>query len=133
MTCSATILMAASMFVVAAPLHAQSCAIRHVGWQPETFASAQEFLSRLRMLVPTCLVLDVTLPGLNGLELQKHIAVERAHMPIIFITGHGDVGRVGVLLGYKFYHISNAGTASRNPGLDGHMLVVGLQRTPRYP
>src|SRR5579863_6012337 len=61
------------------------------GWQPETFASAQEFLSRPRALVPSCLVLDVSLPGLNGLELQKRIAVERTEVPIIFITGHGDV------------------------------------------
>jgi FixJ family two-component response regulator len=64
--------------------------IRAAGWQPETFPSAQEFLSRPRALVPSCLVLDVTLPGLNGLELQKQLA-ERTDMPIIFITGHGDV------------------------------------------
>jgi FixJ family two-component response regulator len=60
------------------------------GWRPETFASAQDFLSRPRPTVPCCLVLDVKLPGLNGLELQKQLA-ERADMPIIFITGHGDV------------------------------------------
>ena len=60
------------------------------GWKPETFASAQEFLSRPRAAVPCCLVLDVTLPGLNGLELQQQLA-ERTDMPIIFITGHGDV------------------------------------------
>src|SRR5215469_1662773 len=65
--------------------------IRHEGWQPELFASAQEFLNRPRPLVPSCLVLDVSLPGLNGLELQKHIAGERIDMPIIFITGYGDV------------------------------------------
>src|ERR1700719_466074 len=65
--------------------------IRNAGWQPETFASAQEFLSRPRILVPSCLVLDVTLPGLNGLDLQKRVAVDRTDMPIIFITGHGDV------------------------------------------
>lgn len=61
------------------------------GWQPETFASAQEFLARPRTIVPSCLVLDVSLPGLNGLELQKHVAAERTDMPIIFITGYGDV------------------------------------------
>jgi len=60
------------------------------GWQPETFASAQEFLSRPRAAVPCCLVLDVTLPGLNGLQLQQQLA-GRTDMPIIFITGHGDV------------------------------------------
>ncbi len=65
--------------------------IRCEGWQPETFASAQEFLTRPRALVPSCLVLDFSLPGLNGLELQKRVAVERSDMPIIFITGYGDV------------------------------------------
>jgi FixJ family two-component response regulator len=65
--------------------------IRCAGWQPEIFASAQEFLSHPRALTPSCLVLDVSLPGLNGLELQKRIAAERIDMPIIFITGHGDV------------------------------------------
>jgi FixJ family two-component response regulator len=64
--------------------------IRAAGWQPETFASAHEFLSRPRPTVPCCLVLDVTLPGLSGLELQQQLA-ERTDMPIIFITGHGDV------------------------------------------
>jgi len=65
--------------------------IRCEGWQPETFASAQEFLDYPRVLVPNCLVLDVSLPGLNGLGLQRLIAGERTDMPIIFITGHGDV------------------------------------------
>jgi FixJ family two-component response regulator len=64
--------------------------IRHAGWQPETFASAQEFLGHPRATAPCCLVLDVSLPGLNGLELQKQLS-ERPEMPIIFITGHGDV------------------------------------------
>ena len=61
------------------------------GWHPETFASAQEFLENPRVRVPSCLVLDVSLPGLNGLDLQKRVAVERSDMPIIFITGYGDV------------------------------------------
>jgi FixJ family two-component response regulator len=65
--------------------------IRSEGWQPEIFASAQEFLSRPRVLVPSCLILDVSLPGLNGLDLQKRIASDRIDMPIIFITGHGDI------------------------------------------
>src|SRR5712691_11235864 len=65
--------------------------IRSEGWQPETFESAQEFLAHPRALVPSCLVLDVSLPGLNGLELQKRVAIERADVPIIFITGHGNV------------------------------------------
>jgi FixJ family two-component response regulator len=61
------------------------------GWQPETFASAQEFLDYPRVLIPNCLVLDVSLPGLNGLDLQRLVAGERTAMPIIFITGYGDV------------------------------------------
>jgi FixJ family two-component response regulator len=65
--------------------------IRSEGWQAETFASAQAFLARPRATVPSCLVLDVSLPDLNGLDLQKRIAVDRAEMPIIFITGYGDV------------------------------------------
>jgi FixJ family two-component response regulator len=65
--------------------------IDSAGWQPETFASAQEFLSCPRVLTPSCLVLDVTLPGLNGLELQKRVAADRIDMPIIFISGYGDV------------------------------------------
>ena len=65
--------------------------ILSAGWQPETFESAQEFLSCPRALVPSCLVLDVNLPGLNGLELQERVALDRSDMPIIFITGYGDV------------------------------------------
>jgi len=65
--------------------------IRFAGWQPQTFASAHEFLSRHRVVAPSCLVLDVTLPDLNGLDLQKRLAIDRIEMPIIFITGHGDV------------------------------------------
>lgn len=64
--------------------------IQFAGWQPETFASAEEFLARPRSVTPSCLVLDVSLPDLNGLELQKLIG-DRVDMPIIFITGHGDV------------------------------------------
>jgi FixJ family two-component response regulator len=64
--------------------------IRSEGWQAETFASAQAFLARPRASIPSCLVLDVSLPDLNGLDLQKRLA-DRADMPIIFITGYGDV------------------------------------------
>ena len=60
------------------------------GWKPETFESARAFLDRPRLLAPSCLVLDVSLPGLNGLDLQKRIA-DRTDMPIIFITGHGNI------------------------------------------
>ena len=65
--------------------------IRDAGWRPEMFESAKEFLARPRALVPSCLVLDIALPGLNGLQLQERIAADRADMPIIFITGAGDV------------------------------------------
>src|SRR6201990_2993247 len=65
--------------------------IRCEGWEPETFGSAQEFLERPRALTPSCLILDVSLPGVSGLDLQRSIASERKDMPIIFITGHGDV------------------------------------------
>lgn len=64
--------------------------IRTAGWRAETFESGQDFLSRPRVSVPCCLLLDVTLPGPNGLELQQQLA-ERTDMPIIFITGHGDI------------------------------------------
>jgi FixJ family two-component response regulator len=65
--------------------------IRCEGWQPRLFASAQEFLALPRVLAPSCLVLDISLPGLNGLDLQKRVAGNRPDMPIIFITGYGDV------------------------------------------
>src|SRR5471032_1165798 len=65
--------------------------IASAGWRAQTFESAQEFLDRPRVHSPSCLLLDVSMPGLNGLELQKRVAGERADMPIIFITGHGDV------------------------------------------
>ena len=65
--------------------------IRSCGWQPETFSCAQEFLARPRVPSPGCLLLDISLPDLNGLDLQKRIAVDRIEMPIIFITGHCSV------------------------------------------
>ena len=64
--------------------------LEHEGWQPQLFESARGFLDYPRPTLPNCLVLDVTLPGLNGLELQKQLA-DRPEMPIIFITGYGDV------------------------------------------
>src|SRR4051794_31626546 len=64
---------------------------RHEGLDVELFDSAQAFLSRTPVAIPSCLVLDISLPGLNGLDLQKRVAVERHEMPIIFITGHGDI------------------------------------------
>ena len=65
--------------------------IDSAGWQSETFASAQEFLSCPRAPALSCLVLDLTLPDINGLDVQKRVAVERTEMPIIFISGQGDV------------------------------------------
>jgi FixJ family two-component response regulator len=79
------------VFVVDDDVSIREFLIRHEGWQVETFESAPEFLDRPRALAPSCLVLDVSMPGFNGLELQKRVAVERPDMPIIFITGHGNI------------------------------------------
>jgi FixJ family two-component response regulator len=65
--------------------------IRTAGWQPETYASAKAFLARAPVPGPSCLVLDVSLPDLTGLDLQQRIGPERSDLPIIFITGHGDI------------------------------------------
>ena len=65
--------------------------VQSAGWRPETFASAGAFLARPRLDAPSCLVLDVSLPDLNGLELQRRLGEDRLELPIIFITGYGDV------------------------------------------
>ena len=65
--------------------------IRDAGWQVETFPSAEEFINRSRDFNPGCLILDISMPGLNGLDLQKRLAVQQPEMPIIFMTGHGDI------------------------------------------
>jgi FixJ family two-component response regulator len=65
--------------------------IRWAGWTPRLFASAQDFLAAPRRDSPGCLVLDVALPGLNGLDLQDRLAADPAHLPVIFVTGHGDI------------------------------------------
>lgn len=65
--------------------------IDNEGWQPEAFASAQEYLTRTPVAVPNCLVLDMVLPGISGLELQRLIADDWPTTPIIFVTGYGDV------------------------------------------
>ena len=65
--------------------------IRSVGLNVATFASAQEFLQSPRPDVPACLILDVRMPGLSGLDLQRDLAEANIHIPIIFITGHGDI------------------------------------------
>ena len=65
--------------------------IAFAGWEPRTFGTAMDFLAAPRATGPSCLVLDVSLPDLNGLVLQQHIADDRADMPILFITGHGDI------------------------------------------
>jgi FixJ family two-component response regulator len=64
--------------------------LRSAGWHTEIFASAQEFLLRPRIDVPSCMVLDISLPDLNGLDLQQRL-IDRTDMPVIFITGHGDI------------------------------------------
>ncbi len=65
--------------------------IRSVGWKSETFASAQEFLARPPAEAPSCLVLDLQLPGLSGLDLQKRMAEVGLETPIVFLTGHGNI------------------------------------------
>ena len=65
--------------------------VRSLGWRAETFASAREFLARPPVLAPSCLVLDVGLPDISGLDLQPRVAADHAHLPIIFVSGHGDV------------------------------------------
>ena len=65
--------------------------IRSAGWKAETFASAQEFLARSRAESPNCVLLDLQLPGLNGLDLQKRMAEIDLGVPIVFLTGHGDI------------------------------------------
>jgi FixJ family two-component response regulator len=65
--------------------------IQDEGWHVETFKSAEEFLNRPRQFIPSCLILDILMPGLNGLELQRRLAVERPDMPIIFLTGNADI------------------------------------------
>jgi FixJ family two-component response regulator len=65
--------------------------VAYAGWRVETFASAREFLARPRTKVASCLVLDVSLPDLNGLDLQRRVAVDRKDMPLIFMTGHAEI------------------------------------------
>ena len=65
--------------------------IQNEGWQPALFESAEEFLARLPALVPSCLVLDVNLPDLSGLDIQQRISDEKSSTPIIFVTGYGDI------------------------------------------
>src|SRR5208283_54860 len=65
--------------------------IQNEGWQPALFESAQEFLTRLPTVAPSCLILDVNLPDLSGLDIQQRITDEKSSTPIIFISGYGDV------------------------------------------
>jgi len=65
--------------------------IRSAGWRVETFASAQEFLTRRGADAPSCLILDLQLPGLSGLDLQRRMAEVNLEIPIVFLTGHGDI------------------------------------------
>jgi FixJ family two-component response regulator len=65
--------------------------IQNEGWQPALFESAQEFLARLPSVVPSCLILDVNLPDLSGLDIQQRISDQKSSTPIIFITGYGDI------------------------------------------
>src|SRR5262245_2580287 len=83
-----------SVYVVdddASVREAMGSLIRSAGLRVQTFASAQEFLASPRTDVPSCLVLDVQLPGLNGFELQRQLVKAENQIPIIFLTGHGDI------------------------------------------
>jgi len=74
-----------------AVLKAQARVVRTEGWAVETFDSAEAFLARPRDAAVGCLVLDVTMPGLDGLELQRRLSIEDNALPIVFVTGHGDI------------------------------------------
>jgi FixJ family two-component response regulator len=65
--------------------------LRSAGWRVETFVSAQEFLGRLGAEAPSCLILDLQLPGLSGLDLQNRMAKVGLEIPIVFLTGHGNI------------------------------------------
>jgi FixJ family two-component response regulator len=65
--------------------------IENEGWQPALFESAEQFLARLPTVVPSCLILDVNLPDLSGLDIQQRMSAEKSSTPIIFITGYGDI------------------------------------------
>jgi len=65
--------------------------IKSVGWRVRTYGSAQEFLGSGHLEAPGCIVLDVRLPGLSGLDLQQALLRAKSHLPVIFITGHGDI------------------------------------------
>jgi len=65
--------------------------IRSAGWRAESFATAQEFLARPRVEPPSCLILDLQLPGLSGLDLQKRMGEVQLEIPIVFLTGHGNI------------------------------------------
>jgi FixJ family two-component response regulator len=65
--------------------------IRAAGWRAETYGSAEEFLARPRSASPSCLILDVNLPDISGLELQEQMAAERSDMPLIFLAAHADI------------------------------------------
>jgi len=71
--------------------HSTQCLIRSIGLRAETFTSAQQFLKYKRPNEPSCLVLDMRMPGLSGLDLQKELAEAGVEIPIIFVTGHGDI------------------------------------------
>lgn len=114
--------------------------VSYAGWQIETFASAEEFLARPPARGPSCLLLDIVLPGLNGLELQERIALDRIDMPIIFFTGSGDIpmtvramkaGAVEFLvkpLGQETLLATIRSALVRSETLRGHQAAVGALR-----
>ena len=95
--------------------------VRSAGWQAEAFGSGQEFLARPRPVVPSCLILDVALPDLNGLELQERIASERPDMPIIFLTGNADIATI-------VRAMKRGALEYLSKPFDAETLLIGIQR-----
>jgi FixJ family two-component response regulator len=95
--------------------------VRSAGWQAEAFGSGQEFLARPRPVVPSCLILDVALPDLNGLELQERIASERPDMPIIFLTGNADIATI-------VRAMKRGALEYLSKPFDAEALLIGIQR-----
>ncbi len=94
--------------------------IQNEGWQPALFESAQEFLVRLPTVVPSCLILDVNLPDLSGLDIQQRISDKKSSTPIIFITGYGDIP--------TSVRAMKAGAAEfLTKPLDDHVLIAAIR------
>ena len=107
--------------------------VRNENWKPETFGSAQEFLDRPKTPVPSCLVLDLSLPGLNGLELQNRLAVERFDVPIIFITGYGDIPKTVQAMKPRRTSSTQASSKVIHLGREAAGMLLGLTSSQNRP